>query len=247
MLISANMMVRDEPFAVYGLASIIDYVDEAIVIDTGSTDGTWEELQDFCKDYPKIIFEQRPTENCHNWWIDNHVRNEEVINTPAAKFLGDLRSEMHEASKGKFVWLIDGDEVYYNYLAKSVKYLATILEDHYNVVFLPFIDYIDKIGKIRQIHHMGRLFRQNATGVTGKFTNEMHYRKVDNIVYHSMNHPDCLILEHLNINTAVAHYECLVKPFRKEKKVIQEVPKHLPEVFDKLLERFPRVKKYIEV
>jgi glycosyltransferase involved in cell wall biosynthesis len=240
------MMVRDEPFAVYGLASIVDYVDEAIVVDTGSTDGTWEELQEFSKDNPKIILEQRPTENCHNWSIQGCVRNEEVINTPAAQFLGDLRQEMHSRSKGKFVWLIDGDEVYYASLAKYVKELAESGIEGINVVFLSFIDYINKIGDVRQLHHMGRLFRQDATQVTGKFTAEMHYRKADGIVYHSMGHPDCLIMNAQTVDMYVQHFECIIKPFRKEKRIIQTIPKHLPEIFEQLIDKFPRVKKYIE-
>lgn len=249
MLISANMMIRDEPFAVYGLASIIDYIDEAIVVDTGSMDGTFEELQEFAKNYPsKIILEQRDIENCHNWNIsgsgDNQVKTEN-LKKEAAQALGDTRRYMHEKSSGEFIWIIDGDEVYFKILAEQVRDIVQTNMSNADILFIPFADYIDKIGTIRQIHDMGRIFRKDVTDIKGIYPTEMHFNKVTNNMYYAGCDRSLMIEPTCGFNF-VQHYECIIKPYRKERRHVQEIPKVLPEVFEQLIDKFPRVKKYIE-
>src|SRR5690348_5697551 len=93
----STTMCRNEPFCVYGLLSIVDYVDRCIVVDTGSNDGTYEELEQVRKMYPKkILLERREIGDGHNWKIANGQVQTQGISEEVSKQLGDIRRYMHD-------------------------------------------------------------------------------------------------------------------------------------------------------
>lgn len=87
----ANMLVKNEELSVwYALQSILDYVDEVLVWDTGSTDRTVEIIKSI--DNPKIKFQ-------------SHIAS-------TAEEVSQLRQKMLDETHGDWLFLVDGDEVW---------------------------------------------------------------------------------------------------------------------------------------
>ena len=99
-----NMMVRDEPFCCLGLLSIINYVDNVLIYDTGSTDGTYENLQKIKNKYPeKVNLNRVEIPNAQGWeYRDGHGITKSVPEESKIA-LGNLRRTMHEESTGDFI------------------------------------------------------------------------------------------------------------------------------------------------
>lgn len=246
--ISVNQMVRDEPFAVYGIMSVIDLADEILVVDTGSTDGTWDELQQLQSEYPdKIKLRQELVENCHQWSIENTQVKASTLSPEASKQLGDIRRNLHKESKSNYVLLLDGDEVYPEKVSRMVHQVLNGGAYTFDCMILPFIDWVDRVGVVRQKHWMGRLFNKDNTEIRGNYPHEMHWQKYRNLMY-EVSVDTTLTVNADTADSMVNHYECLIKPYRKEHRIIATVEPYLPEVInEKMLNKFPRIKKYVEL
>lgn len=100
--ITAHCIVKNEEcFVRYAILSVIDYVDQVIVFDTGSTDTTPVILSELARQYPKkIIFEQKG--ECDK---KRHT---------------ELRQEMLECTHTDWFMILDGDEVWTNRAMKEI-------------------------------------------------------------------------------------------------------------------------------
>lgn len=256
--ICGNMMCLNEPFAVYAISSVMPYLDRFICTDTGSDDGTYEELQTLQKKYPdKLELRQEKIEKSHNWSIENTEVKSSQISPTASKQLADLRRTMHKDSEGyTWVWLVDGDELYPRYLANKVCQLASNGGYRKDVIIPSFIDWIYDLKHIRAIHWMCRLFRQETTEIRNDFPAEQHYQKYTNTMYeagcsNSLYIPpeighDKYYNDELDIDSCVTHLESIIKPWRKDKQVIDALNQpYRPEIIDELYDKFPRIQKYI--
>lgn len=92
--LTAHCLVKNEEnFIGFAIASVIDFVDEVLVFDTGSTDNTVAIIKQLQLTYPhKIIFEEKGSAD--------KVRHTE------------LRQEMIERTKTGWFMVLDGDEVW---------------------------------------------------------------------------------------------------------------------------------------
>ncbi len=92
--LTAHCLVKNEEnFIRYSIKSAVDFVDQIIIFDTGSTDKTVKVIRDLVKEYPdKIIFEEKG--ECDP---DRHTQ---------------LRQEMVERTKTDWFMILDGDEVW---------------------------------------------------------------------------------------------------------------------------------------
>jgi hypothetical protein len=241
MTISVNMLIRDEPFAFYGLASVAPYVDEIILVDTGSDKKYLDSLEVACKEWPHIKFFSKPIpKSAHGW----QVRDGQVVNADksAGEFLGDMRRWMHEESKGDVIWILDGDEIYNDEFAQWIGAFASnnkvgFLSSFYSSIYaahVPVYDFLDKTA-IRLKHNMGRLFKKDKTEIKSHYPFEMHHVKGGSCI--TNNHPN-------NFNTPehhgfVYHMEAIVKPHRKE---ITRTPLEYHGTFPEVLERYNEYK-----
>lgn len=92
--ITAHCLVKNEEnFIAYAILSVVDFVDQIIVFDTGSTDKTIKIVRDLQNKYPnKIIFEEKgPCDKTRHT---------------------ELRQEMLEKTKTDWFMILDGDEVW---------------------------------------------------------------------------------------------------------------------------------------
>lgn len=242
----ANMMMRSEPIAAIAVLSIIDYVDKIIIIDTGSTDSTYEEMQQVKKMYPKkVILEQRLLEDGQNWSVTKEGINTNAIPPTTSQALADIRREFLVRSNSIFSWGIDADEVYVDSLAKTVR--EYIDKDCYGAIslFMPFMDLIQDIKHIRHLHWMGRLFRTNMVSVLGNFPYEQHHNKLTGECLETYSAGVTCVSP--NTTDYIWHFESIVKKSRKEFKIIGENHTSLPSAIVKYQDRFPRIKPYLEV
>ena len=110
------MIVKNESHVIRRcLAAVRDYIDYWVIVDTGSTDGTQQIIQDFMKGYPGKLYE-RPWENFE------HNRNEAL----------DLARDQTD-----YILFVDADEVMHfsydfnpNELVKDFYLLKTVAEGH---------------------------------------------------------------------------------------------------------------------
>jgi cellulose synthase/poly-beta-1,6-N-acetylglucosamine synthase-like glycosyltransferase len=107
--LTAHCLVKnEEQFIWHSIMSVIDFVDQLLVFDTGSRDKTVSILQELVKQYPgKIIFEEKG--EC-----------DKVQHTK-------LRQEMLERTKTDWFMVLDGDEVWPK---RSVEEALKILQDN---------------------------------------------------------------------------------------------------------------------
>lgn len=94
--ITAHCIVKNEEnFVGYAIRSVVDFVDQVLVFDTGSTDKTVEIISKLAAEYPaKIIFEEKGA-------CDKQRHTE-------------LRQEMLERTTTDWFMILDGDEVWTN-------------------------------------------------------------------------------------------------------------------------------------
>lgn len=125
MKISAHMVVKnEEKWVWFAIMSIIDYVDELIIFDTGSTDKTVQIIKTIQNS--KIIFKSLNTD----------------INGPIHTL---ARKKMFEMKKYDWVLIVDGDEIWTEKSAKEM--VATIMNEGNKNEFL-IRPYLNMVGDV---------------------------------------------------------------------------------------------------
>jgi glycosyltransferase involved in cell wall biosynthesis len=94
MSLTVHCLVRnEEKFVGYAIRSVVDYADQILVFDTGSTDKTVEKINELKREYPqKIVFEEKGL--CDKL---GHTK---------------LREEMLRRTKTDWFMILDGDEIW---------------------------------------------------------------------------------------------------------------------------------------
>ncbi|TSC85033.1 MAG: Uncharacterized protein G01um101413_417 [Parcubacteria group bacterium Gr01-1014_13] len=107
MSITAHCLVKNEEnFIYYAIKSVINFVDQVMVFDTGSTDKTVAIIQSLVKEYPnKIIFEEKGVAD--------------------GKRHTELRQEMVDRTKTDWFMILDGDEIWTARVLSEAKKIIT--------------------------------------------------------------------------------------------------------------------------
>lgn len=144
--ISAQMIVKNEERWVwYSIMSIIDYVDEIIIYDTGSTDRTVEIIKTI-KD-PKIIFQTFTTPI-----INGNIHTQ-------------ARLEMFNKRKFEWVQIVDGDEIWTAEAAIEMQNTIKTEGNEYEFLIRPFVNLLGDVyhyqeslaGKYRIGEYLGNI------------------------------------------------------------------------------------------
>ncbi len=114
--------------------SMLGFCDQVVIVDGGSTDGTWERLQSLEKENDKIIIFQ----NKRDW---NHPR--------FAVYDGLQKALARSLCTGEFCWQQDSDEVVHEDDFDKVKKLMKSIPKNMDLVCLPVIEYWGKSEKVR--------------------------------------------------------------------------------------------------
>jgi len=115
--------------------SMLGFCDEVCVVDGGSTDGTWEALQDMSSREPRLKLKQSPKDRSHPRF--------------APQIDGLLKAEARQMCTGDLCWQMDSDEVVDSRDYQKVRDLASKVGKGVDIVSLPVIEYWGGPDKVR--------------------------------------------------------------------------------------------------
>ena len=116
------------------VSSLLDFCDQVVVVDGGSTDGTWEELLLWSESSEKLLVKQVT----RDW---EHPR--------FAVFDGAQKAEARKLCTQEFCWQQDADEVVIPEDYEKVKKIAKTLPSLVDLACLPVVEYWGSKDKVR--------------------------------------------------------------------------------------------------
>jgi glycosyltransferase involved in cell wall biosynthesis len=116
------------------IRSLLGFCDEVVVVDGGSTDGTWEHLSSWAEIEPKLKIHQ----NIRDW---NHKR--------FAVFDGDQKAVARKLCTGDFCWQMDADEILPESDWEKVRNLCKNFPKSATLICLPVVEYWGSKEKVR--------------------------------------------------------------------------------------------------
>jgi glycosyltransferase involved in cell wall biosynthesis len=116
------------------IKSMLPFCNEVCVVDGGSTDGTWEKLQELAKSDPRIKVKQVP----RDWTAKRHP-----------VFDGMQKAEARKMCTGEFCWQMDSDEVLHEDDTKKIQDLCRMLPKGADIMCLPVLEYWGSADKVR--------------------------------------------------------------------------------------------------
>ena len=117
------------------IESLLGFCDEVIVVDSGSTDGTWEQLQELAKEESKL----------------NIVQNKIDWNHPRFAYHSDGKQKAYARSlcKMDFCWQMDSDEFILPANYDSVRSMVKRFPALSDLIALPIFEFWGSMSKIR--------------------------------------------------------------------------------------------------
>jgi len=223
--VTVHCMVRDEVTTVaYALLSVLPGIQKALVVDTGSTDGTRELLTKLQQLYPhKIQLDFVDAPNSQPWSFQRY--------NPPNRALTQIRQRMIDQTATKFFWILDGDEVYRDIsVTQVVKAFANWPEGKW-VIYIPLLWFVDNIHTLGDYNPgaygvTGRLFRTAGTRMHGTFPGEMHMGPMGEDLG-----PNSGMASIANWIEPYHHYEMVSKPWRRRILGRRKYTGPQPEVF----------------
>jgi glycosyltransferase involved in cell wall biosynthesis len=128
-----NCVDQNYPF-VESITSLLDVCDEVVVVDGGSTDGTWDVLTAMADENPKLKIKQIE----RDW---SHPRH--------AIFDGMQKAAARDLCTGDFCWQQDVDEVIHENDYQKIRNLLSSTPKSVNLICLPVVEFWGNKGKIR--------------------------------------------------------------------------------------------------
>lgn len=158
-----NCMENDYPF-IESISSMLGFCDEVIVVDAGSTDGTWEELEALEAVYDNLVIHRQPRDRTKRRW--------------AIDFDGRLKALARSMCSKAFCWQQDSDEVVHEQDYDNIRKLVKHFPKKADLLCLPVIEYWGSSGKVRcDVHNWKWRISRNRPGMTHGIPN--HLRRYD--------------------------------------------------------------------
>ena len=224
-MITVHCMVRNEEATIaYALLSVIDQAERVLITDTGSTDRTRYWLDQIKKAYPKKVDLELRNDipDSTDWRF--HQRN------PPNYSLSAIRLEMIRRTQTRFIWVLDGDEIYRDISRKQVGDLVSQWPDGKRVAYLPLLWFGQDIRSLARTDpptygFTGRVFVNEGLLIHGAFPGEVHTYQGEDLG------PESPWAFRASWIEPFHHYEMLTKPWRR--KIMGALPYSgpQPEVF----------------
>jgi len=130
-----NCLDNKYPF-IQSIKSMLGFCDEVVVVDGGSKDGTWEELQTMSKlqGDGRLVVKQFKRD-----WNDKRF----------AVFDGAQKAEARKLCTGDFCWQQDADEIVHENDYQNIIHLVKNFPGNIDLVSLPIIEYWGSSKKVR--------------------------------------------------------------------------------------------------
>ena len=146
-----NVITHDYPWR-EAINSLLGFCDEVVVVDGGSTDGTWEELSQWAEKESKLKIKQLDCD-----WDSERFALYDFQNKAAARSL----------CTSEWCWQMDVDEIVHEDDYKKIKVLAKRLPKALQVLCLPVIDFWGNEDKVRLDVHPWKLrLSRNSDHIT---------------------------------------------------------------------------------
>ena len=236
--ICAHMICRYEPFIVYAVESVINYVDKMLIYETGSrnapfADRTIEDCEMLALKYPdKIVFKEIPIDDETPWSVAKYNQFRQYM--AGKKCKGEVRRQqiLDTPEEFTYCWIVDADEIYYEKDAKTIKEeLCQKIWGKVENIRVPirwFYDtthYFEGYGANRTT---GRFFLTAKTDMVVQSPGELHMSKTTGRPF-SFEDMNMMVAPNLGYMT---HWEGLLKRWRRivPGKALVKYDKPLPEV-----------------
>lgn len=128
-----NCIDQKYPF-VESINSLLGFCDEVVIVDGGSTDGTWEKLTEIATDNDKIVI---------------HQEKRDWDNKRFAVYDGLQKSVARSICTKSFCWQQDVDEIVHEDDYDKVKRLVRDIPKSMSILALPVVEYWGKNEKVR--------------------------------------------------------------------------------------------------
>lgn len=128
-----NCISQKYPF-LQSIQSLLGFCDEVVVVDGGSTDGTWETLKNLSQQESRLVVKQI----IRDW---SHPR--------FAVFDGMQKAEARKLCSGDFCWQQDSDEIVHENDYSKIRNLVKHFPKGVNLLSLPVIEYWGGFDKVR--------------------------------------------------------------------------------------------------
>ncbi len=128
-----NCIEQNYPFE-QAIRSMLGFCDQVVVVDGGSTDGTWERLQELAKEDDRVVIDK----NERDW---DHPR--------FAVFDGLQKAYARALCTSQWCWQQDSDEIVHEDDYHKVKQLIKRLPKALELMALPVVEYWGSIDRIR--------------------------------------------------------------------------------------------------
>jgi glycosyltransferase involved in cell wall biosynthesis len=167
---------QDYPF-IASIQSMLAFCDEVVVVDGGSTDGTWEKLDDWAKTEDKLnIYKIK-----RDW---DHPRH--------AVFDGEQKAEARKRCTSEFLWQMDSDEIVHEDDQQKIIDLCRNFPSHAVLVSLPVIEYWGGASKVRMdINPWKWRLSRNEPYITHGIPAELRKYDDDGNLYASLGTDGC--------------------------------------------------------
>lgn len=132
-----NCFAMHYPFR-EAIQSWLGFADEVVVVDAGSQDGTFEELQRIATFEPRLRVYREPVDFSHPRW--------------AIQMDGLLKAKSRAKCRADFLWQVDTDEIVTSEDFERIRMLPEVLGEAMNerpVVFMPMVEFWGSLSRIR--------------------------------------------------------------------------------------------------
>lgn len=132
-----NCIAMQYPFEIC-IASLLGFADQVAVMDAGSTDGTYERLQELAKRESRLVISQSKVDFSHPRWA--------VLSD------GEQKAKARALCTTDFLWQSDTDEVVVPEDYERIRALPEALSTYWKerpVIYLPMIEFWGSFSKVR--------------------------------------------------------------------------------------------------
>ncbi len=158
--------------------SMLGFCDEVVVVDGGSTDSTWEDLQELAKENDRLKIHQHIVPDDHPSF--------------AYETDGKLKANARSRCIGDFCWQMDADEVVHESDYEKVHQLMRAFPIHCDIVSLPVIEYWGGDEKIRMdINPWKWRISRNSDHITQGIPKELRRLDDDGNMYAALGTDTC--------------------------------------------------------
>ena len=230
--LTIHTIVRNEPFIYYAIKSVYPYATKILLYDTGSDDAhTLNDIKRLIQEDGdnKIIFKKVPIDVDETKWTIGTIA--EMIKSNIGKFTkGRVRQMQIDDTETEFFMLVDGDEVHYPKSMETILKTLKTLPENIKACSVPLTWFYDMNRTFECYPFTCRVFRTNDIMVNNVSPNEAHIVKGTHANMGD-GFDNTLTLKDI---TGYAHFENLLKPWRREGTIkletLKPVKLYLPSV-----------------